>query len=82
MKTVVLPFAYCGNANVTQLPLKNEIVIISSLPSENRAINSLQTKNYWISPVNIWNHPNHNAYPDTLQSGNGDVDLGKDFKEK
>ena len=77
----VLPFAYCGNANVTQLPLKNEIVIISSLPSENRAINSLQTKNYWISPVNIWNHPNHNAYPDTLQSGNGDVDLGEDFKE-
>jgi len=77
----ILPFAYCGSAALTQLPLKNEIVIITSLPSENRTLNSLQTKNYWLSPVNIWNHPNHNAYPDTSQSGNGDVDFGEDFDE-
>lgn len=77
----LLPFAYCGNTNLVSVPLKNEIVIITSLPSENRAANSLQTKNYWLSVVNIWNHPHHNAYPDTLQSGTGKADLGEDFKE-
>jgi len=44
----ILPFAYCGNTNLISVPLKNEIVIITSLPSENRAANSLQTKNYWL----------------------------------
>lgn len=77
----LLPFAYCGNTNLVSVPLKNEIVIITSLPSENRAANSLQTKNYWRSVVNIWNHPHHNAYPDTLQSGTGKADLGEDFEE-
>ena len=78
----ILPFAYCGSSNVINVPLKNEIVIITALPSENRAANSLQTKNYWFSVVNIWNHPHHNAYPDTLQSGTGVADLGEDFEEK
>jgi hypothetical protein len=77
----LLPFAYCGNTNIINVPLKNEIVIITALPSENRAVNSLQTKNYWFSIVNIWNHPHHNAYPDTLQSGTGAADLGEDFEE-
>jgi len=77
----ILPFAYCGNTNIVNVPLKNEIVIITALPSENRAANSLQTKNYWFSIVNIWNHPHHNAYPDTLQSGTGAADLGEDFEE-
>ena len=45
----LLPFAYCGNTNIINVPLKNEIVIITALPSENRAVNSLQTKNYWFS---------------------------------
>jgi len=40
----VLPFAYCANPQHINIPLKNEIVIIVSLPSENRAANSLQTK--------------------------------------
>lgn len=77
----VLPFAYCANPQLISIPLKNEIVIIVSLPSENRAANSLQTKSYWFSVVNIWNHPHHNAYPDTLQSGTGKADLGEEFVE-
>jgi hypothetical protein len=77
----VLPFAYCGDSHLIRMPLKNEIVIIVSLPSENRDVSSLATKNYWLSAVNIWNHPNHNAYPDTLQDGTGKVDLGDDFEE-
>lgn len=77
----ILPFAYCGNTNLISVPLKNEIVIITSLPSEDRQGNSLQTKTYWLSVVNIWNHPHHNAYPDTLQSGTGKADLGEEFVE-
>jgi len=77
----ILPFAYCGNTSMVNVPLKNEIVIISALPSENRAANSLQTKTYWLSVVNIWNHPHHNAYPDTLQDGDGKCDLGEEFDE-
>jgi hypothetical protein len=77
----VLPFAYCGSSSLINVPLKNEIVIITSLPSEMRTLDSLQTKTYWFSIVNLWNHPNHNAYPDTRQSGTGKVDLGKYFKE-
>ena len=77
----ILPFAYCGNTHLINVPLKNEIVIITSLPSEDRQGNSLQTKTYWLSIVNIWNHPHHNAYPDTLQDGDGKADLGDDFKE-
>lgn len=76
-----LPFAYCGNSSNVTLPLKNEIVIIVSLPSEIRNADSLQTKRYWLSVVNIWNHPHHNAYPDTLADGTDAVDLGKDFEE-
>jgi len=75
-----LPFAYCANPNVIQLPLKNEIVIISNLPSELRANNPGATKNYWISVVGLWNHPNHNIYPDTSQDGT-DPDFGEDFEE-
>lgn len=75
-----LPFAYCANPNVIQMPLKNEIVIVSSLPSELRTTNPSATKNYWISIVGLWNHPNHNIYPDTAQDGN-DAEFGDDFKE-
>jgi len=42
-----LPFAYCANPNIIQLPLKNEIVVITNLPSELRTNNPGATKNYW-----------------------------------
>ena len=77
----ILPFAYCGNPTTVTIPLKNEIVVITSLPSEDRMFNSLQTKSYWMSVVNIWNSPHHNAYPDTLQDGDGKCDLGEEFDE-
>ena len=32
--------------------------------------------------VPLWNHPHHNAYPDTEQEGEGDADLGKHFEEQ
>lgn len=76
-----LLFAYAGNNLIKKQPLKNEIVQIVSMPSEERGDNPNAKKTYWTSIVPLWNHPHHNAYPDTLQAGEGDVDLGEDFEE-
>lgn len=44
-------------------PLVNEIVII--LTSSGREIHEVSnsTELYYITPLNLWNHPHHNAYP-------------------
>ena len=78
---VLLRFAYSSNPNFKRVPLKNEIVVVEELPSDNRGTESNGTKTYWTNIVGIWNHPNHNAYPDTVQSGEGDADLGEQFEE-
>ena len=78
-----LPFAYCGNPNLTQLPLKNEIVVIHNLPSEQRQLNPNAKKAYWVSVAALWNHPHHNAYPDAVQfpEQSDKCDFGDDFEE-
>jgi len=77
-------FAYCGRSDFIRLPLKNEFVVIENRPNtgEARDATSDATKAYWVDIVNLWNHPHHNAYPDTIQVGEGAADLGKDFKEQ
>ena len=76
-----LLFAYAGNNLIKKQPLKNEIVQIVSMPTEERNNDPNAKKRYWTSIVPIWNHPHHNAFPDTQQFGEGDVDLGEDFEE-
>lgn len=75
-----LKFAYCGDRGLIRTPLKNEIVMLKSLPSEERADITTNKKTYWLNVVPVWNHPHHNAYPDTIQF-EGDPDLGEDFIE-
>ena len=62
-----LRFAFCSNVNIKRVPLKNEIVEIVSLPSERRSTGPGSTKPYWRQIIPMWNHPHHNAYPDTIQ---------------
>lgn len=76
-----LLFAYAGNNLIKKQPLKNEIVQIISMPTEERNNDPNAKKRYWTSIVPVWNHPHHNASPDTKQSGEGAVDLGEDFEE-
>lgn len=76
-----LLFAYAGNNLIKKQPLKNEIVQITSMPTEERNSDPNAKKRYWTSIVPVWNHPHHNAFPDTQQFGEGDVDLGEDFEE-
>lgn len=75
-------FAYQSNKGIKEVPLKGEIVEIQTLPSEEREFDPNNLKTYWTKIVPVWNHPHHNAFPDTEQQGEGPADLGKDFKEE
>ena len=79
-----LKFAYCGISEFKKIPLKNEIVRVEKLPSDERTpADPMKTKMYWTAIVGVWNSPHHNAAPDTIQSGEGStVDLGEHFVEK
>jgi len=80
--TTDLRFAYQGAKSIKEVPLKGEIVEIQNQPSNERVDNPGSLKVYWTKIIPLWNHPHHNAYPDTIQSGEGDANLGKEFKEE
>ena len=77
-----LKFAFQSSKSIKEVPLKGEIVEIQTLASEERTLDPNNQKTYWTKIVPIWNHPHHNAYPDTEQDGEVDADLGKEFKEE
>lgn len=60
-----MPFAKPFNSNNKKLPLINEIVYIIQLPDNSTQGNN-NIINYYIDTISIWNHPHHNALP---QSG-------------
>lgn len=77
-------FAYKGTSLLSIIPLKNEIVKVEYLPSpEGRDSNASVKRAYWVSVIPLWNHPHHNAYPDTIQfpSQTSNIDLGDYFQE-
>ena len=76
-------FAYQGNVTYQQIPLKNEIVAIMDLPTWARGEDNTATVAHWLYVCPLWNHPHHNAYPDTYQypEQSDKADLGEDFKE-
>ena len=73
-------FAFCGTSDFKKIPLKGEVVKIETLPSDDLTNTPSATKDYWTKVVTIWNHPHHNAYPDTTQQE--EVDFGDDFNEE
>jgi hypothetical protein len=79
-------FAFQGSAAFKQVPLRNEIVAITQGPSYNRDNNANDSILYWHRIVPVWNHPHHNASPDSIQfakalEADPDVDLGTNFEE-
>ena len=62
-----LNFAYQGNANIRVIPMEGEIVEIQSKPAAGEGADPGTTTKYWTGIVPIWNHPHHNAAPDTKQ---------------
>ena len=78
-----LRFAFCSDVNIKRVPLKSEIVEIVTLPSERRSTGPGSTKSYWSQVVPMWNHPHHNAYPDTAQyeDQESEAEFGDFFEE-
>lgn len=75
------PFAYQGSAQNRTLPLVKEIVTLYNGADPGSIDNPGKTRVYWKEVVNVWNHPHHNAAPDTLQD-NWQDDLLKGFPEQ
>ena len=73
-----LPIAFPLQSHIKHIPLKNEIVLIVSSPSELLDESSNNVKNYYLDIVNLWNHPHHNGFPDDTEQ---DIELGEDFQE-
>lgn len=69
--TSALSFAYQGNTTIRILPMVGEIIQIESKPAAGGV-----TSKYWTGIVPIWNHPHHNASPDTKQPEWRDSILG------
>lgn len=79
-----LNFAYCGRSNFRKVPVKNEIVrLYSGVRADlSEELNRIYTERfYWESTIPVWNHPHLNAYPDTIEFGDGEADTGKYFEE-
>jgi hypothetical protein len=60
-----------------QPPLIDETVVLLSAPSEVTTEENHYVKTYYITSVNMWNHPHHGAITETKQA----VTLGADFPE-
>lgn len=62
---------------IKQPPLVDEVIVLITGPSENTTDISHSLKVYYLTNVNIWNHPHHSATTETKPS----VTLGTDFPE-
>jgi len=48
---------------ISSFPLVNELVLIQKLPGNDMNSNSSNEVYYYISTINLWNSPHHNAFP-------------------
>lgn len=75
-------YAYPLNPNYKILPLANEVVILFNIPSKLKEDGTgFENFDYYFNPLNIWNHPHHNAYPNDLSIGSLDSGLLNDYKK-
>ena len=49
--------------NLKNYPILNETVYILSLPDQGVMEDGASRKFYYLNPINVWNHPHHNAVP-------------------
>ena len=61
-------------------PLVNEIVLLFSLPSRNMGTGGKKSEYYYLNPVNLWNHPHHNAYPSSVTPNELPTQQQKDYQ--
>ena len=57
---------------IKNYPLKNEIVLIIESQGNNSAIDTLD---YYLPTLNIWNHPHHGAFPFNMSQNKGSISV-------
>lgn len=59
-------FALPYDPQLKTYPLINEYVILIKIPNNQTGTLSSTTSYFYLNPVNIWNHPHHDAYPNPI----------------
>lgn len=72
-------FALPYDSQLKTYPLVNEIVLLISLPNQSIGFVSSNESYFYMSPLGIWNHPHHDAYPNLLD-GIEDEDQNRDYQ--
>lgn len=75
IKPIAKPFF----PNIKNYPLVNEIVLLFELSNNKIGVDTSNTSYYYISPINLWNHPHHNAYPNSFQISSNKIN--KSYKD-
>jgi hypothetical protein len=58
-------FALPYDSQIKTYPLVNEIVLLFSLPNQQQGQNTSNQSYFYLKPLGIWNHPHHDAYPNS-----------------
>jgi hypothetical protein len=72
-------FALPYDSQLKTYPLINEIVLLISLPNQSMGLVSSNESYFYMSPLGIWNHPHHDAYPNVLD-GLNDEEQKRDYQ--
>ena len=72
-------FALPYDSQLKTYPLINEIVLLISLPNQSMGLVSSNESYFYMSPLGIWNHPHHDAYPNILD-GLNDQSQQRDYQ--
>jgi hypothetical protein len=72
-------FALPYDSQLKTYPLINEIVLLISLPNQSMGLVSSNESYFYMSPLGIWNHPHHDAYPNILD-GLNDQEQQRDYQ--
>ena len=63
LKTITNGFAKPLLPNFKNFPVVNELVLLFLLPDQNILLETNSTSYYYINPINVWNRPTVNTYP-------------------
>jgi hypothetical protein len=61
-----ISYALPYDSQIKTYPLINEIVLLFSLPNQQMGINTANESYFYLTPLGIWNHPHHDAYPNLV----------------
>jgi hypothetical protein len=62
-------YALPYDAQLKTYPLVNEIVLLFSLPDNGMGLSTDSESYFYLKPLGIWNHPHHDAYPNSTTFG-------------